>query len=188
MRFPRLAGAALVAVPAGAAAFVPPGPFVLSEAARAARARAGLTATYTVVDATGRSARAALTLAKGAKARFDPHPPPPGLDVLRALLAGDAKGAVDRCGADPDPTALALHDGHIAIIVGARDRRQSAPQVWVDQRRFVPLRALVADLDIRLLDTAGLLARAGLPARIEVRRANRTVWQATLTAPPHTTR
>jgi len=177
-----LAAAALLA-PAAVAAFVPPGSFVLGQAGKAARRRAGLTAAYTVTGPQGARGRATLVVAGSGKAQLAADPPPPAVDLVRLLLAGDAAGAAAELSAASHPTALAWFDGHAAVIVGAR-RDEAYPQLWIDHERFVPLRARVGRLDVRLLDTAGLLSTAGLPARVEVWSDGARVWAAHLASRP----
>jgi len=182
-RRPFRALALLLLAPAAAAAFVPPGGFVLREAGRVARRRAGLTATWRVAVPGGPAGLATLRLERSG-VRFDPDPPPPGLEVLRPLLAGDAEAAALVLSVEPHAVTLARFDGHVAVTVGAARRGDAGPQLWIDHERFVPLRALAGPLDIRLLDTAGLLSTAGLPARVEVWLEGRLVWTARLAAPP----
>lgn len=170
----------MVALPA--AAFVPPGSFVLKQAARQARARVGLTATYAVRTVDGPTGSARLTVQRDG-ARFETASPPPAAAVLAQLLAGDARGAARALGVEAEASALDRFDGHAAVTVGVMRRGDAGPQVWVDHERFVVLRALTGDLDIRLLRTDGLLSVAGMPARIEVHLGGRLVWEAWLTSP-----
>ena len=162
---------------------MPPGGFVLAQAARTARARTGLAAVYAVRTG-GASGEARLRVDAHGGASLEATLPPPAAAVVARLLAGDADGAARLLGVDPGATSLVRFDGHAAVAVGAARPGAAVPQLWVDHERFVPLRALAGDLDVRLLGTAGLLSIAGLPARIEVRQRGRLTWEAWLSSRP----
>ena len=163
-------------------AWVPPGGYVVDKAAQAARRRQGFEAVYAVQS----NPAAPLTTLRisGGTARWTPSPPPPAPELVRALLAGDVRNAVSLVGAELQPTRLALFEGRSAIAIGVAHAREMRAQVWVDAERWVPVRVLAGDLDLRLLDTRGLLSLRGLPERIEARLGGRLVWRARLVSRP----
>lgn len=166
-------------------AYVLPGDFVIKKAVEATKGRAGLGATYEFRVEGRPSVRALWSISSDRRARLEPGLPLQRLELVGRLLAGDVQGLVTELGVDPYLVALARFDGRIAITLGTRKPDSEAPQLWIDQDRFIPLRFRRGPVDIQLIGTAGMLAgRRALPARIELRHGGHLVWSALLTERP----
>jgi hypothetical protein len=180
---PAAALLALSLLPAVAAGFVLPGPYVIKQAAKAAKARRGVQARYAITTAHG-AAEVAVRIDSGGIAHLDTRAPPPEPRLVAALLAGDVAAVVAHIGADAFATTLQRFDHRIAIAIGDDVGRPGLPAVWVDRERFVPLRVVAGEVEVRLLGIQGLASSHGLPERIEVRLRGALAWAARLVAPP----
>ncbi len=160
-------------------AFVVPGPFALRRAVRALRGFHGQEIVLEVEHA-GEVYPEVLSLGSDGAVEHVLERERLGVPTLLRILKGELGPLCAELGIDVRQTALTRQRARATIAVGVTRATPDRPQLWIDQRSFLPTGLSVGGRELRLLGRDSLRARGRFYERIEVWERGRLVWRARL--------